>query len=42
MGGSTTTEAIEHYEKTDKVNIDLVSNNHYKADIEIVLMKTIM
>ena len=39
MGGSTSQQALIHYEKTDKVNIDLVSNNHYKADIEIVFDK---
>lgn len=39
MGGSTSKQALIHYEKTDKVNIDLVSNNHYKADIEIVFDK---
>ena len=37
MGGSSNSEAVTHYETSDKRNVETVMNHHYDPDIDVVL-----
>jgi len=37
MGGSSDSEAVTHYETSDRRNVITVMNHHYEPDIDVVL-----